>query len=689
MLITVKKINLMLSAILLLGFFNVEFVYAAGNIITVYADREIGRVNKNVFGNNFIGYDPPTYENRNDEYYGYSDYGAGAWDPEQDKPVKEVMDLSKQAGITMLRFPGGCGTHFYNWKDAVGKGRKHFLYGVEEFLTTAREAGAEAVITVSYFTGNEQDAADLVEFLNATDNGSNPNGGTDWAARRAKNPYKVNYFEIGNEVWHGNHRDIEEVLPEEYARRYLKYYEAMKAVDPSVKIGVVLHTVRWNRKVLEIVKGKLDFGIIHTYPTPVWGKKLERMTPERIFRVSLAIPVLKDRFDFPQTRRLLKEKSGRDIPLAITEYNGGFVQNRPVPYRHSLGTALINAELLRVFMKPVHGIIMANYWQFSNSYWGMIKSEGDRSYFMKHDYRRPITYKKRPNFYVYELYNRHFGDILIDADVNAGSYEIGRYKPYLRMLAKRVKSGAIIKRNLLSGKWEIREFPGVYAKEKDGALEVDFKNPEEFNYYHSIKRAKVQPDTYYRLSGYVRTLGLAGKKGVCLEVVDNSSRAKNAPTARTKQVAGTTGWQYVETVYKTSLNTRYVIIRVRRIGNKGPLKGKVFFKDVKLEKYIPAIDTRIPYLSVNASKSRAGDTIYLMVINKNTDESITSLIDLKDFIPAAEVNAWELNGPAIDATNENSDENVKVLHKKLTLKNNPFEFTFEPHSLTAIEINSK
>ena len=31
------------------------------------------------------------------------------------------------------------------------------------------------------------DAADLVEYCNAPNNGSNPNGGTDWAAVRAQN----------------------------------------------------------------------------------------------------------------------------------------------------------------------------------------------------------------------------------------------------------------------------------------------------------------------------------------------------------------------------------------------------------------------------------------------------------------------------------------------------------------------
>ena len=58
--------------------------------------------------------------------------------------------------------------------------------------------------------GNAQDAADLVEFLNAKV-GTNPNGGIDWAQVRADNghkePYHVRYFEIGNEMqqaWGGS-----------------------------------------------------------------------------------------------------------------------------------------------------------------------------------------------------------------------------------------------------------------------------------------------------------------------------------------------------------------------------------------------------------------------------------------------------------------------------------------------------
>ena len=54
--------------------------------------------------------------------------------------------------------------------------------------------------------GDENDVADLVEYLNSPNNGSNPNGGINWAAERAKNghpsPYNVKYFgNIGNNTY--------------------------------------------------------------------------------------------------------------------------------------------------------------------------------------------------------------------------------------------------------------------------------------------------------------------------------------------------------------------------------------------------------------------------------------------------------------------------------------------------------
>jgi len=681
--------------------------------IEIYTDQPTGKFNDNILGNNLIGYDPKTYEKGAKEYYGYSDYGAGIWDPKHHESVKEVIDLAKDAGISILRFPGGCGTHQYNWKNAIGKERGHFLYGLDEFLKTCEEIGAEAVITVSFFTGDEQDAADLVEYLNGKategvgsrvkgqserveDDGSRVKGvrpgGKNWAEERVENghpePYGVKYFEIGNEVYHGDHRTIKHVLPEEYARRYLKYYDAMKSVDPSIKIGVVLHTLDWNRKVLEIVKDRIDFGIIHTYPSPqVSNEQLDNISGKDIFSITLSMPVLKDEYFFQDTLKLLKEKSGRDIPLAITEYNGGFVQERPVPYRHCLGTALLNAELLRIFTKQENNILMANYWQFCNSYWGMIKSKGDFSNQSYLNYRTPINYYiKRPNYYVYELYHKHFCGKLVKTKVTCNSYDVMNYKNHVKNIFS-LGEGDIISDNLLPEEWSVQELEGVTVRKDESMLTIYFINPIQFNYYHSNKRVRIEPNSYYKVSGYIKVDNLVDESGVCLVVQDGRGWTATHSAVSTKKLTGTTDWQYVEAIYETLSDANEVMVIVRRVGEKGPLKGKVSVKDVKLNKFQPKID--IPYLSVNASINDDKNKVYLMVINKNMDAPMTATIDLKDFAPAEEGDAWVLNGPSVDATNEKKHDNVKVMQHEFEIKGNQFEFTFEPHSLTAIEIEGK
>ncbi len=520
----IKKIFILFSIIILNSIINL-CIYGEAASIVVNASSDEGAVNRKVFGNNLLGFDPAIYKQNSRHHYAYSDYGAGIWDPEKHAPDIEVIQLAREAGITVLRFPGGCGAHNYNWKKAIGSGREHNLFGIDEFIETSKAIGAEPVITISYFVGNEEDAADLVEYLNAPDDGR-----YKWAKERAKNghktPYGVKYFEFDNEAWHGNHLTYKTLDPEEYAKKYLLYREKMKAVDPSIKLGVVLLNIGykkkgWDRTVVNIVKDKGDFFITHSYPPHFSNKKLhEKVDMKSLFELSLAYPVIEDQEEFDEIKELINKVSPKDKNnIAVTEFNGYFVQNDPVPYRHSLGNALINAELIKSFMDPKNNILMANYWNFCNEYWGMVSNgfKGEAK-----DLYKP--YFKRPNYYVFEMYAKHFGDILIKSDV--------------------------------------------------------------------------QCDFYY-------------------------------------------------------------------------VRG-----------------SKIPYLSVNTSKTSDGNTIFLMVINKNINKVENSAIELTGFLPK-KADIWTLSGMSVDSTNESDHYNVKVTHKQFEITGNKFSYTFEPHSLTAIELTGK
>ena len=97
---------------------------------------------------------------------------------------------------------------------------------------------------------------------------------------------------------------------------------------------------------------------------------------------------------------------------------------------------------------------------------------------------------------------------------------------------------------------------------------------------------------------------------------------------------------------------------------------------------------KVPFLSVNASRDKDGSKLFIVVVNKNLDKGIETNIILKDFIHTKKGKAWILNGPSVNATNEIDHNNVKISSKDFLIDKNSFNFTFEPHSLTAVEIEA-
>jgi len=228
----------------------------------------------------------------------------------------------------------------------------------------------------------------------------------------------VKIFEFGNEVYHGNHIDIKQGHPDLYAERYLKVRSILKKIDSKILLGAVLHNRSWNRTVGTIIKDSMDFGIIHYYP--VWYKSNESvLTARSLFNIAFAAPE-QFKVELEILSEKLKQYTGKNIPLAITEYNGGFVQQKPVPYRHTLGNALLNADILRVLLNSKIDVLFANYWQFANGYWGLAYNPK----FMKGE----GNYVKRPNYFVFYIFAQHFGSRILDSAVFSLKYSSPGFK---------------------------------------------------------------------------------------------------------------------------------------------------------------------------------------------------------------------------------------------------------------------
>ncbi len=184
-----------------------------------------------------------------------------------------VPSVLRQAGVTVLRFPGGSSADNYHWQtnSFCNGGYANPNNTFDAFMGVARATGAQPLITVNYGSnaacnggGDPAEAAAWVRYANVTKG------------------YGVKYWEIGNEVY-GNgtypggwETDLHPRKgPAAYASNAAAFVDAMKAADPSIKVGIAVTTPgywpdgqapSWNSTTLAVVCSKIDFVDVHWYP---------------------------------------------------------------------------------------------------------------------------------------------------------------------------------------------------------------------------------------------------------------------------------------------------------------------------------------------------------------------------------------------------------------------------------------
>lgn len=129
----------------------------------------------------------------------------------------QTLPLLQEAGRMALRWPGGSTSDAYHWASDPS-GNSAFMN-----LVTNLAAQSNSIITVNYGTGTSNEAAAWVGSVNIT------------------NHCGVKYWEIGNEIYGGWETDSDPLPhdPFTYAVRAAGFIQAMKAIDPTIKIGAV------------------------------------------------------------------------------------------------------------------------------------------------------------------------------------------------------------------------------------------------------------------------------------------------------------------------------------------------------------------------------------------------------------------------------------------------------------------
>jgi len=225
-----------------------------------------GRIDRNIYGH-FA------------EHLGACIYG-GMWVGDDPKFANErgwrtdVRDLVRALQPPIIRWPGGCFSEFYHWEDGLGPREKRPLrfdwlwkkpepnsVGTHEFMDFCRQVGAEPLVVVNVRTGTPEEAAAWVRYCN--DPPATPAG-----RRRAANghpkPFRVHYWGIGNESW--------DTGIETSAHKFVEFAQAMRQADPGIKLvavgshpGMEEGGAAWNRRMLEVAGGDLDYLAPHHY----------------------------------------------------------------------------------------------------------------------------------------------------------------------------------------------------------------------------------------------------------------------------------------------------------------------------------------------------------------------------------------------------------------------------------------
>jgi alpha-N-arabinofuranosidase len=92
---------------------------------------------------------------------------------------RDVLELVRELGVPIVRYPGGNFVSNYDWEDGIGPKKErparldlawHSVepneIGIDEFMAWAKEAGTKPMLAVNLGTRGVGAARDLVEYCN-------------------------------------------------------------------------------------------------------------------------------------------------------------------------------------------------------------------------------------------------------------------------------------------------------------------------------------------------------------------------------------------------------------------------------------------------------------------------------------------------------------------------------------------
>ena len=282
-----------------------------------------------------------------------------------------IQSVMKQMGIQWVRYPGGemSDWHFFSTPPYEKVDPKVLTYNkggyyewvndqdildFDEYILYLREFAGRAYVVVPYesYERSNKTKEEFIEHAVA------------WVryANIRKN-YAVKYWEIGNENWGNKTGSASEI-----AHVAKEFSQAMKSVDPNIKVGCSGITRKWCKTLLEIAGEDLDFIAVSNY----WG------SPKgfEFYRGTENVPLDGSAWNAAQA---VEESPQRDrIKVIVSEFSA-VDWTKKWPHRNDLGHAIVSFDIAGKLLcnnsvecamlwgtRYMHGAVEKNWYALGN-----------------------------------------------------------------------------------------------------------------------------------------------------------------------------------------------------------------------------------------------------------------------------------------------------------------------------------
>ncbi len=351
-----------------------------------------------------------------------------------------LLEEAQALGLNFMRFNGNTSGEDANLRNSL----------IDMFVLQMGMIDAEPLLTVRLLNGTPEAAAEFVRYTNI------------------ERGYDVRYWSIGNEPSMFTEKPgVESFTTEDLNQQWRAIAEAMLAVDPDIIFvgpdisqyvpltvdgdnitylpSQLNHALDaegrdWLVEFLRANGDLIDYVAIHRYP---YGGRNNSNPSRDQLRANLP------EWDLllQNVRQIVNDVTGRDIPIAVTEFNSN--SDNSVG-----GEATLESHFNAIWLGDIlgrminNGVAIATHWDFqggSNRGWGLLGS-----------------YDVRPSAYTYMLYT-HFGEELLSANSS---------DPNVTIYAARRADGALTLMVINLGETEVEKTVQIAGFAPAGDAEV-------------------------------------------------------------------------------------------------------------------------------------------------------------------------------------------------------------------------